>query len=390
MNAVQHVRSRIDFIYLWQRRVVGVIGQYEQDLQELTELSAEQQIILRMTRKAMEHRKQCYEDVPESGQQDFLDSGSSDDMLEESRQEEASNSSSGEEWKKFILINGKPGTGKTYTVCKAISATLQEEYNVKVAAPTGFLASTYRGKFTEETFSADTIHGLFKYPVDPAERPRINWELVNVDLLVIDEISMVPIKIFQHIMNTVQQLYIRPVVLLCGDSQQQQPIETVDAKIQPANSILEYKPFYTVCKRVNFVTQHRCQDPQYAEILDTLRYYKPNQRLLDRLEENKTIFDKTEIADKDIRKLLVDEPSAKVLTVSSKSTNRVNKIALTLFDTEAYFGEVTYNSELGKASLYKGLKGSHHSKQGQTKRSGERLASNCTLSRKCFRLSTSS
>ena len=291
MNVVQHVRSRIDFIHLWQRRVVGAIGQYQQELQQLMELNPEQHTILRMTRQAMEDRKQCYENVPEGEGQDLLDSDSYDDVLQEDEHEAARNRSLAQNWKRFILINGKPGTGKTHTVCKAISAALQQDYNVKVAAPTGFLASTYRGRFSEDNFSADMIHGLFKYPVDPTERSQINWELVNADLLVIDEISMVPIKIFQHIMNTVQQLYIRPVVLLCGDSQQQQPIETVDGKIQPAKSILEHKHFYSICNRINFVTQHRCEDPGYAEILDTLRYYKPNQRLLDRLEHNRIIFD---------------------------------------------------------------------------------------------------
>ena len=127
-------------------------------------------------------------------------------------------------------------------------------------------------------------------------------------------------------------------------------------KIQPVNSNLEYKPFYTICNRVNFATRHRCQDPECAEILDALQHYKPIQPLLDRPEQNRIIFDKTEIVDKDIRKVLADQTEAQVLTVSSKSTNRVNKIALTLFDTKAYFGEVIYNSELGKAPLYKGLK----------------------------------
>ena len=160
------------------------------------ELTPEQQRILRMTRQAMKDRKQCYENVPEGEEEDLLDSDSYDDMLQEDEHEVARNRSLGQDWKRFILINGKPGTGKTHTVCKVISATLQQEYNVKVAAPTGFLASTYRGRFSENNFSADTIHGLFKYPVDPTERPQINWELVNADLLVIDEISMVPIKIF--------------------------------------------------------------------------------------------------------------------------------------------------------------------------------------------------
>ena len=182
MNVVQHVRSRIDFIHLWQRRVVGAIGQYQQELQQLMELNPEQHTILRMTRQAMEDRKQCYENVPEGEGQDLLDSDNYDDVLEEDEHEAARNRSLAQYWKSFILINGKPGTGKTHTVCKAISAALQQDYNVKVAAPTGFLASTYRGRFSEDNFSADTIHGLFKYPVDPTERPQINWELVNAVL----------------------------------------------------------------------------------------------------------------------------------------------------------------------------------------------------------------
>ena len=45
--------------------MVGTIGQYQQEIEELTQLSPEQQRILRMIRQAMEDRKQCYEDVPE-------------------------------------------------------------------------------------------------------------------------------------------------------------------------------------------------------------------------------------------------------------------------------------------------------------------------------------
>ena len=279
-------------------------------------------------------------------------SESSDETLEEHAEQATRNSASAQDWKKFILIYENLEQVRRMLFAKW-SSLRWKEYNVKLAAPTGFLASTYHGKFTEDNFSADTVHALFEYPVDPVETPHINWQLVNADLLVIDEISMVPLKIFQHIMNTIQQLYIRPVVLLCSDSQQRQPIETVDGKVQAASSILYHKDFYTVCNRVNFVTQHRCQDPDYAAILDTLRYYKPNQHLLHRLEAGRIMFEKTDISDKDIRKVLLDEPEAKVLTVSSKSTNRVNKMALTLFDTEAYFGEVTYDSDLLKAPLYR-------------------------------------
>ena len=116
MNVVQHVRSRIDFIHLWQRRVVGAIGEYHQEIEELTQLSPEQHRIVAMIRQAMEDRKQSYEDVPERQQGNLLDSESSDETLEEHAEQATSKSASAADWKKFILINGKPGTGKTYNI----------------------------------------------------------------------------------------------------------------------------------------------------------------------------------------------------------------------------------------------------------------------------------
>ena len=41
---------------------------------------------------------------------------------------------------------------------------------------------------------------------------------------------MVPTTVFSHIYNTFNQLHVRPVVVLCGDKQEQQPIETVEGK----------------------------------------------------------------------------------------------------------------------------------------------------------------
>ena len=105
MNVVQHVHSRIDFIHLWQRRVVGAIGQYQQEIEELTQLSPEQQRIVAMTRQAMEDRKQSYEDVPERQQGHLLDSDTSDEIVEEHAEQGTRNSPSAQDWKKFILIN---------------------------------------------------------------------------------------------------------------------------------------------------------------------------------------------------------------------------------------------------------------------------------------------
>ena len=46
----------------------------------------------------------------------------------------------------------------------------------------------------------------------------VNWELGQIDVLIIDELSMVPKKIFRHIASTFQQLHVRPVVILYCDT----------------------------------------------------------------------------------------------------------------------------------------------------------------------------
>ena len=114
-------------------------------------------------------------------------------------------SSSELDWTKFILLLGKPGTGKTHTVCTSVRRTLEDRFLVAVAGPTGFLASLYRAEFDEEAL-IDTVDAMFHYPVDTHVAPSVNWSLCEYDLLLIDEVSMIPKKIFQHILRTLQDV----------------------------------------------------------------------------------------------------------------------------------------------------------------------------------------
>ena len=75
----------------------------------------------------------------------------------------------------------------------------------------------------------------------------VNWGLGQFDVLIIDELSMVPEKIFRHIASTFQQLHVRPVVILCADQQQQQPITTVEGKTRQTEDIC----FFIICLSVS-------------------------------------------------------------------------------------------------------------------------------------------
>ena len=51
------------------------------------------------------------------------------------------------DWQSILLLLGKPGTGKTFTLHKSIQYCLQNNTSVAVAFPTGTLARTYRQKY---------------------------------------------------------------------------------------------------------------------------------------------------------------------------------------------------------------------------------------------------
>ena len=147
------------------------------------------------------------------------------------------------DWQKFILITGEPGTGKSQIGKHLIRKCIKENKSVLVACPTGILASTYKEVF--EHVTCDTIHSIFHYPVCLNERPTVNWNISNFDLVLIDELSMVTKSVMEHVIRTFQELAIPPVVM-CGDDCQQQPIETVDNKTVQVNNIFSEKSFYSL------------------------------------------------------------------------------------------------------------------------------------------------
>ena len=116
------------------------------------------------------------------------------------------------------------------------------------------------------------------------QRPTVNWNVADNDVVILDEISMVSKTIFQHIIVTMQELLVRPVVLLSGDEYQQQPIQTVNNKTTQTESILSDTQFYRLVTTYTLREQHRCVDPEYKRFLEHIRYWKPTQELLNRIQ----------------------------------------------------------------------------------------------------------
>ena len=106
------------------------------------------------------------------------------------------------DWRTFLLVTGEQGMGKSYVIIRSILMAPESSYKVLVATPTGFLSTDYGDKFGD-SIDTDTIHAAFRYPVPSSDRPVYNWNIANYDLIVIDKLSIVPRKIFDHVMSTI-------------------------------------------------------------------------------------------------------------------------------------------------------------------------------------------
>ena len=97
--------------------------------------------------------------------------------------------------------------------------------------------------------------------------------ICNYDLVVLDKISTVPERIGRHVIDTITEVTIRPVVVLAGNNQQVQPIKTVSKRVTEVKSMLSDKNLYHVVNHFNLATQYRCLDPEYDRFLNHIWYW---------------------------------------------------------------------------------------------------------------------
>ena len=89
----------------------------------------------------------------------------------------------------------------------------------------------------------DTVHSAFTFPVDENEWANVNWIISTFYIVIFDEISMIAKHLFEHIITTLNEIPVRPVLLIGGDEQQQQPIDIHGIIVQ--NKTSQWPPYYT-------------------------------------------------------------------------------------------------------------------------------------------------
>lgn len=122
----------------------------------------------------------------------------------------------------MLILTGGPGTGKTTTVRGIIALMKNKGLNVALAAPTGRAAK----RMTELTgCEAKTIHRLLEVEYkDGADEPSFVYNRKNkldVDAVIIDELSMVDIKLFDSFLEA---LPMSARLIMVGDKDQLPPV----------------------------------------------------------------------------------------------------------------------------------------------------------------------
>ena len=193
-----------------------------------------------------------------------------------------------------IFLTGKAGTGKTTFLKRVVERSRKRPI---VVAPTGVAAINAGGV---------TIHSFFQLPFSPyvpgakveskfdfgREKRKI---IASIDLLIIDEISMVRADLLDAIDSVLRRFRDRyqpfggVQLLMIGDLAQLTPVVTPeDEKVLKPHYDTPYFFGSKALQQIDYVTiqlehVYRQQDTKFIEILNQVRSGHPSQEALDAL-----------------------------------------------------------------------------------------------------------
>ena len=296
---VAFVLALHDIYFLWQRRVVDSrIGSlHTASLERLYPLSPFQTAVYRDIVDSLAKRKT------------FLEQGGA--RVPSGCSPASSGDSS---WAKYRVLVGKPGTGKSQVIIRAMHTAIQQEQKVLMAAPVALLAQGYREIFSDD-LQCETLHAAFNNLVNSCQKVDVNFALNRFDILVVDEASLVSPESFQVVAATLNKLNCRPVVAIVGDKKQQQPLKTLQGKTTTTRSILNDDTFVSENSvRHALYEQFRVVDKEYAAFLDLIRYMQPTQQQLEEFQQDLVVCPSGVLADKEIFEAYSRTPDTIIMT----------------------------------------------------------------------------
>lgn len=198
----------------------------------------------------------------------------------------------------ITFVHGKAGCGKTYLIKKLVS----EVCGCQVLTPTNLAASLYHGARTIHSFFYGVLDDLDEGYQNPQNLTAVKIGsigiiLKNIELLIIDEISMVRADLFE-MMNQICQKALSndkpfggiPVVLV-GDLFQLPPIVSEGAVMEYLKREyggIHFFNSHVISKELQQVkffeltkSYRQANDPAFVEILDAFRQPLSPQRKIE-------------------------------------------------------------------------------------------------------------
>lgn len=168
----------------------------------------------------------------------------------------------------MMILTGGPGTGKTTTLNAIIALYEKQGYRVMIAAPTGRAAS----RVSDLTgYEASTIHRMLAVEYDMSGNMRFQHNEQNpldCDVMVVDEMSMVDVLLFEHLLRA---LRLGCKVVLVGDCDQLPSVgagnllrDLIDSKRVP---VVALKEIFRQAQKSSIITNaHKIIHGEYPDL----------------------------------------------------------------------------------------------------------------------------
>lgn len=168
----------------------------------------------------------------------------------------------------LMVLTGGPGTGKTTTLNAVISIFEKRGLHVLLAAPTGRAAKRMSDLTGKE---AKTIHRLLEVEYDVGDKLRFVHNENNpltCDVLVVDEMSMVDVLLFESLLHAVR---LGCKIIMVGDSDQLPSVgagnllrDIIDSGVVPTIQLTEI--FRQARQSLIVMNAHRIISGEYPDL----------------------------------------------------------------------------------------------------------------------------
>ncbi|WP_297442297.1 DEAD/DEAH box helicase [Sulfurimonas sp.] len=186
---------------------------------------------------------------------------------------------------RHVFLTGGAGVGKTTITRKIIKAYESEAKKVAKLASTGMAATLIGGQTLHSFFdlgiasNVEELERNLKFEI----KKKIKKVILSMDLVVIDEISMVSDTLFEMIELRLNQAGFTGVLLVVGDFLQLPPVVRGYGEVKFAFESPAWKRFDF--EKIELTHIYRTDDKRFIELLNAVRFGVINEEVHNHLNE---------------------------------------------------------------------------------------------------------